>query len=203
MYLDRILGSKTKINVLAVLVSNPDTQYVEKDLARECGASLSEVNRQMPELASSGLVTMQRMAKVKVYRINRDHFLFQPLEGLFRDLTSVYREMADKIVEFITDRQKIEAVILLGSLTGKSIRQDMVEEPSDIDMVFVAEKKREVEKDLIGFINSEISRKYGIAVYPMVLTKGEYVKGLKDNPLVIEAHSKGELIYGKKPRRFG
>ncbi len=203
MYLDRMLGSKTKINVLAVLVSNKANSYVEKDLARECGASLSEVNRQMPDLVNSGLVTMQRIAKVKVYRINREHFLFEPLESLFMDLVSVYKEISDKIVRFIAERYEIEAVILIGSLKGKSIKEDIIEEPSDIDLVFIAEKKEDVEKDLISFINSRISKEYGIVVYPIVMTKNEYINGLKDDPLVIEAHSKGELIYGKKPRRFG
>jgi DNA-binding transcriptional ArsR family regulator len=204
MYLDRILGSKTKINVLAMLVSNPLKSYVEKDLARECGASLSEVNRQMPDLVNSGLVTMQRIAKVKVYRINREHFLFGSLESLFIDLVSVYKEISAKIVRFITERYKIEAVILIGSLKGKSIKEDIIKEPSDIDLVFiVAEKKIDVEKDLISFINSRISEEYGIVVYPIVMTENEYINGLKDNSLVIEAHSKGELIYGKKPRRFG
>ncbi len=202
MYLQRILGSKTKINVLASLVSNPKELYVEKDLARECGASLSEVNRQMPDLVDSGLVIMQRMAKVKVYRINRDHFLFKPLERLLRDLVLVYREIAEQIVNFIIERHKIEAVILLGSLRKESLREDIVKEPSDIDLLFVVEEKRDVEKDLIGFVNKEISMKYGVAVYPIVLSKKEYVVGLEDSPLVIEAHSHGELIYGEKPRRF-
>lgn len=202
MYLDRILGSKTKINVLAALVSNPEKLYVEKDLARECGASLSEVNRQMPDLVDSGLVIMQRMAKVKVYRINTKHFLFSPLEKLFKDLVLVYRKIADRIVLFITERHRIEAVILLGSLRKGSLREDIVKEPSDIDLLFIVEEKRDTEKDLIGFINKEISMKYGVAVYPIVLTKKEYIEGLEDSPLVIEAHSRGELIYGEKPRRF-
>ncbi len=202
MYLDRILGSTTKINALAALVSHPEKSYVEKDLARECGASLSEVNRQMPELVNSGLVTMQRLAKVKVYRINQEHFLFKPLADLFKDLTTVYRAIGEEIAKFITGRRAIEAVILLGSLTKKSIREDITREPSDIDLLFIAEEKREVEDDLIGFINSAVSRKYGIVVYPIVMTKKEYLDGLRENPLVIKAHSEGERIYGKKPRRL-
>lgn len=202
MYLDRILGSTTKINALAALITHPEQSYVEKDLARECGASLSEVNRQMPELVNSGLVTMQRLAKVKVYRINQVHFLFKPLAELFKDLTTVYRSTAEEVVKFITGRRTIEAVILLGSLAKKSIREDITREPSDIDLLFIAEEKKEVQDDLVGFINSEVSRKYGIVVYPIVMTRREYLDGLRENPLVIKAHSEGELMYGKRPRRL-
>jgi hypothetical protein len=40
MYLERILGTKTKVNVLAVLIESPGRTFVEKELAGQCGASL-------------------------------------------------------------------------------------------------------------------------------------------------------------------
>jgi len=48
MYLDKILGSKTKINILAILVNAKDKEFAESELAKEIGCSLSEVNRQIP-----------------------------------------------------------------------------------------------------------------------------------------------------------
>lgn len=202
MYLDKILGSKTKINVLSTLVSNPERTFVEKELATESGANHSEVNRQIPDLVSSGLVIMQKMAKVKVYQINTEHFLYKPLEQLFKDLISVYREAASAITQFITKKHKIEAVLLLGSLERKTIRDDIVKEPSDIDILIITDQKKAVEKNLTTYINTEFSRKYGITVYPIVMTKKEYIEGLKDKPLILKAHSNGELIYGQKPKRF-
>jgi predicted nucleotidyltransferase len=202
MYLDKILGSKTKINVLATLVSNPKRTYVEKELAIESGANHSEVNRQIPDLVGSGLLIMQKMAKVKIYQINTEHFLYKPLEQLFKDLISVYIEAADEITQFITQEHEIECVLLLGSLARKKIREDIVKEPSDIDLLIITDQNKAVEKNLTTFINTKISRKYGIAVYPIVLTTKEYLEGLKDKPLITEAHSSGEVIYGKKPKRF-
>lgn len=202
MYLDKILGSKTKINILATLVSNPERSYVEKELAKESGANHSEVNRQIPDLVSSGLVIMQRMAKVKVYQINTEHFLYKPLKQLFKDLISIYREAAGEIIRFITEKHKIDAVLLLGSLERKTIREDIVKEPSDIDLLVITGQKKAVEKNLTKYINTKISRKYGITVYPIVMTKKEYIEGLKDKPLIIKAHTSGEVRYGQKPKRF-
>jgi predicted transcriptional regulator len=204
MYLDRILGTKTKINILFALVSNPEKSYVEKDLARECNASLSETNRQIKDLVNSGLIKMQRVAKVKVYQVNEKHFLFNSLQKLFKNLNSVYLELAKNLTDFITKKYRISSVILLGSLTKKAIRDDIVEEPSDVDLVFITENEKDkVKNDLLSYINTEIMAKYGVVVFPIVLSVEDYVKGLKDNPLVIEAQAKGEVIYGKKPRRFG
>jgi len=74
VYLEKILGTGTKINVLSLLVNNPQKSYVEKDLAAEAGAAVSEINRQMPALVESGLVHLERVGKTKVYSINRQHF---------------------------------------------------------------------------------------------------------------------------------
>lgn len=204
MYLDKILGTKTKVNLLSLLVLNPEKSYLERELADTCGISRSEANRQVKDLVNAGIVEMQRFGKAKVYQINKEHFLFMPLKGLFRELTEVYMEIAKDVVDFVKGKYTLKAVILLGSLSKGTLREDLVEEPSDIDLVFVVDKdKREVLKDLTSYINSEISRKYGVVVYPIVFSVSEYVKGLKDNPLIIEAHAEGEVIYGKKPRRFG
>jgi len=204
MYLDRILGSTTKVNALSVLISNPKRSFMEIELAKESGSPVSEVNRQMKDLVSSGLVVMQRVGRTKVYRINAKHFLYPPMKRVFRDLERVYREIAQKVVLQIA-KHKPRAVILFGSLSKGRIRSDIVNEPSDIDLVVVAEQKavEKIKNDLLQFINTEISLKYGVVVYPIVISSEEYVKGLRKDPFIIDVHARGEVLYGEKPRRFG
>lgn len=206
MYLDRILGSTTKINILHTLISNPGRSFFEKELAKESGCSLSEINRQIMDLVNSNLILFQKMAKVKIYRINETHFLFNPLSALFKDLNVVYKEIAKKLVGFSTKKFAIACIILMGSLSKKAIRNDIVESPSDIDLVFIAKKGSDVIKikdALIDYINSEISMTYGITIYPIVVSEDYYKRGLLENSLVIEAQAKGEVLYGAKPRRIG
>jgi len=206
MYLDRILGSATKINILNTLIANPQRSFVEKELAKESGCSLSEINRQIKDLVSSNLVLFQKMAKVKIYRINEKHFLFKTLSKLFKDLNIVYKEIAENLVKFVTKDFDIKCIILVGSLSKEAIRSDIVESPSDIDLVFVAKREADVKKikdALIDYINSEISKAYGIALYPVVVSEDYYRRGLLDNSLIIEAQAKGEVLYGSKPRRIG
>lgn len=206
MYLDRILGSATKINILYTLMSNPERAFVEKELGKESGCSLSEINRQIVDLVNSNIVIFQKIAKVKTYKINERHFLFVPLVNLFKDLNLIYKEIARKLVKFSTKKFDIACVILLGSLSEKSVRSDITEAPSDIDMIFVASKEADVGKikeALIDYANSEISKVYGITIYPIVVSIKYYKKGLLDNSLVIEAQARGEVLHGTKPRRIG
>jgi len=204
MYLDRILGSTTKLNALSVLISDPKKGFMEIELAKESGSPVSEVNRQMRDLVNSGLVLVQRVGRAKVYQINSRHFLYTPLQKLFRSLESVYREVAQKIVSRIAKHEP-RAVILFGSLVKGKIRSDIVREPSDIDLVVVADKGdiKRIKDEMIQFINAEIGVRYGVTVYPIVLSSEDYVKGLGRDQFIINVHSEGELLYGEKPRRFG
>jgi len=206
MYLDKILGSKTKINLLSVLVTHPERSIVEYELAKEAEVSVSEVNRQIKDLVSVGLVGMERVGKSKIYRVNQQHFLYAPLSSVFKSLVDVYREAAAKVAKFVSEKYKIEAVLVFGSLVSRKIRSDFVKEPSDVDIMIIVKDKRQlasVEKDLLSFVGSEIFPAYGINVYPIVLSVEEYLSELGKDAFIMDVHSRGEVLYGEKPRRFG
>ena len=203
MFLDRILGSKTKVNALSVLIENPSKKVLEMELAKEAGSSVSEVNRQMGDLVNSGLVSMERVGKAKMYQINKDHFLFKSLRGLFKDLESVYRQIALKASRNVTRKHKVRAVILFGSLAKGTIRSDIAREPSDIDLLVISDDSEAVKTDLLDFVDNQISPRYGVVMYPIVMSPKEYVRRLKSDPLILEIQANGEVLYGEKPRRFG
>jgi len=206
MYLDKILGSKTKINALSVLVAHPERSIIENELAKEAGASVSEVNRQVKDLVNVGLVIMERVGKAKLYRVNQQHFLCEPLRGVFRGLEEVYREIANKVTKFVAKKHEVKTVALFGSLVTKRIRLDFVKEPSDVDIMVIVKNKKQtqaVEKAILDFVSSEIFPVYGINVYPIVLSVEEYLAGLAENAFIMDVHSRGEVLYGEKPRRFG
>ena len=179
---------------------------MENELAKEAGASVSEVNRQVKDLVNVGLVIMERVGKAKMYRVNQQHFLYEPLKSVFRGLEEIYREIANKVAKFVAEKHKVETVLLFGSLAMKKIRSDFVKEPSDVDIMVIVKNKsqtRAVEKDVLEFVKSEIFPVYGINVYPIVLSVEEYLSGLAKDVFIMNVHSRGEVLYGEKPRRFG
>lgn len=205
MYLDKILGSKTKVNVLSVLVGHPERSIVENELAKEAGTAISEANRQMRDLVDVGLVIMERVGKSKVYQVNQQHFLFEPLKSVFRGLEEIYREIANKVARFVARKHEVKTVLLFGSLASRKIRSDFVKEPSDVDIVIAVKSNRQTEavrKDVLDFVSSEIFPVYGINVYPIVLSVEDYVSGLAKDAFIMDVHSRGEVLYGEKPRRF-
>jgi predicted nucleotidyltransferase len=204
MYLDKILGSKIKINILATLVNAESKEFMGSELSKEIGCSLSEVSRQISDLVNCGLVEMKNVGKAKVYSINKKHFLFKSLKTLFKDLVKIYKKAAKEITKFVIKKHKVLAVILFGSLAKGRIRTDFVREPSDIDLIIIARKEdiEKIKRELINFINENILSKYGIVAYPVVISLEEYRSGLAHDPFIIDVHANGEVLYGEKPRIF-
>lgn len=83
MYLEDILGSKTKVRVLYHMFMAEQDSFFEKELAHKCGSSVSEVNRQIHFLVEFGLILFQKQGRLKMYRLNQAHFLYKPLKELF------------------------------------------------------------------------------------------------------------------------
>jgi len=208
MYLEKIIGTGTKVAALNVLLNSPERRFLESELAREAGAAVSEINRQMPSVVQTGLVQVERVGKGKLYQINGKHFLVPPLRKLFADLNATYRKAAGKICKVAVSESKgLDAVILLGSAANGKVRSDISESPSDIDLVFIVKNASEKEAlfgSLVSYINGEIASEYGIACYPIVMAKGEYLDALgKKERFVLNVQNGGAELYGKKPRRFG
>ena len=207
MYLDKFLGSKTKINLLSVLVSHPERSLIESELAKEAGVSVSEVNRQITGLVSIGLVAMERVGKSKVYQINQKHFLYGTLKELFRSLEDVYKEIAYDVIAFVTEAHEVKTIILFGSLALGKVRKNFVKEPSDIDLIIVVEDDEKqitpIKNSVLNFVSSKIFPVYGVNVYPIVLSVDAYISGLSNDAFIMNVHSSGEVLYGEKPRRFG
>jgi predicted transcriptional regulator len=205
MYLDKILGTKTKINVLSVLIAQPDRSIIENELAKEANVSISEVNRQIMGLVNAGLIIMERTGKAKVYHVNQQHFLYESLKSIFRNLEDVYREIANKVAKFVVGKHKLETVLLFGSVTTGKIRSNFVKEPSDIDIMVIVKDKNQIQtvkKDLLSFVSSQIFSTYAINVYPTVLSAQQYIAGLDEDAYIINVHSRAEVLYGQKPRRY-
>jgi hypothetical protein len=83
VFLEEVLGSKTKIRILYTLFKREKENYFEKELAVACGSSVSEVNRQINSLVEFGLVLYCKEGRLKMYKLNQAHFLYKPLKELF------------------------------------------------------------------------------------------------------------------------
>lgn len=61
---------------------------------------------------------------------------------------------------------------------------------------------KSTKQSALDYAINQVYQKYAINIYSIVLTIGEYIKGLQVDPFIMNVHTRGELMYGEKPSRF-
>ena len=70
-FMERYLDSALKIEIIRVLARFPNQDYALEELARLAGGQPAEVERELPHLSQSGLVSEQARGGTKVIRLSR------------------------------------------------------------------------------------------------------------------------------------
>src|SRR5437867_13403452 len=82
--LDEIFANASHVRLLRALFAVPyDVGRSGRDLARRAGVSHPRANQVLADLASQGLVAVQRLPRTGLYRVNRRLDLPEPLRQLF------------------------------------------------------------------------------------------------------------------------
>lgn len=82
--LDDIFASASHVRLLRALFALPSEMGSSgRDLARRAGVSHPRANEVLAGFAEQGLVTVQRLPRTDLYRLNRRHALAEPLGKLF------------------------------------------------------------------------------------------------------------------------
>src|SRR5947208_16373688 len=82
--LDEIFANASHVRLLRALFAVPyDVGRSGRDLARRAGVSHPRANQVLADLADQGLVSVQRVSRSDLYRVNRRHALAAPIAKLF------------------------------------------------------------------------------------------------------------------------
>lgn len=185
---EAILGSRTKIKILRLLLSEGEREYSVQDLAGSLGLSLGSVHPAAQQLMDARLILTRRVGRSRALRANARHPLYRPLKALFdaevERLAAVAKEFADAL-----PRGGAEAVVLFGSVArGEPAPR------SDVDVLVVGEG---VQGDARRLAASLLDR-HDVSVSPLVLTPREVSTRLRAfDPLLLTIAKEGKVLRGR------
>jgi len=186
------MGKKSKIKILRLLINNNDREYCLNDIAKSTGMSCGTIYPVLKELIETRIIIQRKTGRSLLYRINKNHALFNKIKDLVelekRSLVNIADEFTSKL-----PKNHIETIILFGSVARAEFT-----EKSDIDVLMVY--KDEKAKKQIREIADNILTKYDVHVVPIFLTKKEIQERIKkfDN-FIITVIDEGRLLYGDAP----
>ena len=149
MFIENILGSRTKVKIIRVL-SEIRTAYSLKALKQETGLSLGITHKAAEELAEEKIILkIKGTGKERLYKFNSHHELAEPLFNIFKTEKTTQRKEVIflptwNILENFVAKNKEKSGLIL--LFGSVARGDATIQ-SDIDILVIPKSNKDkIEK---------------------------------------------------------
>ena len=155
--LKRLFTSNTRIKLLSLFLTNPDTEYFIRELTRKLDEQINSIRRELENLKKMGLLRTRSKNRKKYYIVNQDYIIYNELKNI------ILKALSDKesIVRHIAQFGDVEVVVLSGMFVDKE---------SQIDILIVGQVDRQKLED---YFASEIEGNKSVKF--CVMTKEEYI----------------------------
>ncbi len=189
-YLDELLSSKAKVNVLRSLFLDPWKITTPLQIAKSAkGTSRTPVLLAVKQLEATGILTLESHGHAYLVRLNPKNAAYPILETLFQEEGKSWARFHEEL-KTLVPRQAASCVLFGSVLEGE-------ERPgSDIDLLLLIPDhvpKEEVQSTLPTFMEA-----YGMPLSWYVLTEKEF-RRQKDTPLLASIRRRHDLIKGVDP----
>src|SRR5205085_10088257 len=136
--LDDIFANASHVRLLRALFALPDDVGTSgRDLARRARISHPRANQVLAELAAQGLVAVQRLPRMGLYRINRRHALAERLRELFELEPKLKSELLSLVARELKARHlPVKEARIFGSAARGAMAAT-----SDVDLALVTARE--------------------------------------------------------------
>jgi DNA-binding transcriptional ArsR family regulator len=113
--LDHIFGSRTRVKLLRIFLTNPNNNYYVRELTRKIKERINSVRRELENLEKIELITHHDDGQKKYYRVNANFILYPELKALILKSQLIVERSLSKSLKQIG---QISYLVLTGIFTG-------------------------------------------------------------------------------------
>jgi DNA-binding transcriptional ArsR family regulator len=177
-----IFRSQLQGELLARLLLGPERELTMTDLARQLGADLATVSREVNRLSKAGILSLRRIGPSRLVSRNTETRVYEPLARLL--MVTFGPEMV--IAEEFARVTGAHAVYIFGSWAA---RHEGVQgpEPNDVDVLVVGD----VDRDDLFDAAERAEARLGLSVNPVARSVSDwsnltdpFLQQLQGSPLV-------------------
>lgn len=152
---DSLFGSKTRVKLLSLLLTNPGQAFYIREITRKIDEQINSVRRELLNLKSIGLVRSHEK-RGKIYFEANTKFEFYPeLKKMF-DKAQKGLGVEDKFATAIRRIGDVQYVALMGGFVGDTTNQ--------VDLFIIGEVDKRKLKPALSELEKEIGREANYCV---------------------------------------
>lgn len=162
------LFSGTRQRLLGLLFGQPSRSFYATELIGLAGIGSGAVQRELANLAQSGLVTVRAVGNQKHYQANPESPIFGELRGIVEKTVGLAEPLREALVPLAP---QIHAAFVYGSIAKRTDTS-----ASDIDLMLLSDQVSYA--DVFAALEAASTR-LGRKVNPTILTSKEFYKRVK------------------------
>jgi predicted nucleotidyltransferase len=163
------LFSGTRQRLLGLLFGQPSRSFYATELIGLAGIGSGAVQRELANLAQSGLVTVRAVGNQKHYQANPESPIFEELRGITEKTVGLAEPLREALAPLAP---QIHAAFVYGSIAKRTDTS-----VSDVDLMLLSDQVSYA--DVFATLE-QASTRLGRKVNPTILTSKEFYKRVKD-----------------------
>jgi predicted transcriptional regulator len=158
---DTLFGSKTRVKLLALFLTNPGHAFFVRELTRKINEQINSVRRELLNLKSIGLVTSVEKKGKTYYEVSTHFEYYNELRKIFSKTDKNLSE-EDKLASALRRSGNVLYAALMGKFVG--------DQTSQVDLFIVGEIDKRKLKPALSEMEKEIGREANYCI----MTEQEY-----------------------------
>jgi len=154
--LEELFSSNVRVQLLVILLTNPDEEFYIRQLARRMGEHPYAVQRELRRLERLGLLRSHTRGRMKYYSVERDFPLYPELKRMILKTAG----LGDLVRKELQNLGSIETAFIYGSVAAGE--EDAA---SDIDLMLVGEVDLLALAPVIVDLEERLGRSISYVVY--------------------------------------
>ncbi len=173
-YLEQVLGSKSSIRLLRILVMYKHKAFTLRSLAEQASVSPQEASDTLRELAMLNVVSLQPIGRAFSIKLNEKSYL---LKRIIEPVVKAEEETLKQLIQSL--KKHLSGKVVSAGIFGSVARREE-KMTSDIDLFLVAINK-ERAMGVVAEAMEEIGAVFGSRLNPIIMTDTEFKSKIQSN----------------------
>ncbi len=149
--IDQLFGSKTRVKLLQLFLSNPNRSYYVREITRKVDEQINSVRRELANMLSIGIITSDSSNNKLYYEVNQKYEHYEALRSIFGSPTTKVSADTDPESNDMVAQIRLLGAVELAFLSGVFTRDDL----SPIDMLIVGDVNQTRLRKFIASVEQE------------------------------------------------
>jgi len=178
-----VLFGRTRSAVLALLYGHVDQSFYTRQIAREAGASVGAVQRELGNLSKAGLIVRSALGSQVFYRANREAPVFPEMRALVNKTVGVFGVLRSTL-------DALSKRIVVAFVYGSVAREEETAQ-SDVDLMVVGSVNLD---DVLSHL-AQVEKTIGRPISPTVYSVAEFKSKVANGNHFLHSVIKGKKVF--------